>query len=416
MGRKRVSVRLGGLGSVGLVAASLFLLPGPVTLAAAGMPYTLEEFKAAFLTNDDVLDVIGRTITLIPITADADLCRTMPAGGYSCAREWPIPPFTYGRPHSLIVRTFPDPAAAAAAFSAERAAAMAVPPMQSVITDTASDLSVQSAVDDLHYVVTSWRLDRNHLIEASCAARTSPGPPVRDVNTCSQILVNAQTPRLSNFVAPKIELPGPPTGVLSNIRGSNATVTWLAPESDGGGAITQFTATADKDGLTCSAAPSSLLIHTCTAQGAKAGVTYRFTVAATNSAGIGPASAPSTPSRFTTKPSAPRSAHAATSGTTSTIRWKRPAESGGLRIVRYEVTSSPGSLTCTTQGTSCSIDGLSYATKYRFAVRAINGRGASPAGVTPTITTALPPPPPPAPTPTPVAPPQPTPKPSQSLS
>jgi hypothetical protein len=409
-----VADRLARWGLAAVVAVSGCFASSPA-IASTGMPYSLDEFRAAFLTNAEVSTLIGNTITLIPTSSQATPCVPMPAGGYSCALEWPIPDYGYARPHSLIARTFPDPATAAMAFSGERSAAMAQPPMLSVVLDQPGDLSVQSRVDDLHFLVTSWRLSGNNVVEASCVTRTNPGSRVPDVNNCTQILVNAQTPRLAGFVSPKIEVPGPASGVLSSIKGTTATVTWLAPDSDGGGPITSYTATADNDGLTCSAPPSSSLVQSCSTDGAKTGVTYTFTVTATNSAGAGPASRPSAPSKFTAKPSAPRTPRARVSGLTATVSWKRPAESGGLRVVRYEVTSTPGSLRCTSQGTSCSIFGLSYATKYRFAVRAINGRGAGPVSNSPVVSTPQPPPPPPPP-PVPVPPVAPSPKPSQSLS
>lgn len=84
----------------------------------------------------------------------------------------------------------------------------------------------------------------------------------------------------------------------SSGRGS-ATVTWAAPLSDGGAAITGYTVTAAdltnpaNDGKTFR--PSPATATTCAITGLTVGDSYTFTVTAANAAGTGPASNPSNP-------------------------------------------------------------------------------------------------------------------------
>ncbi|HUR56486.1 MAG TPA: tail fiber protein, partial [Opitutaceae bacterium] len=83
-------------------------------------------------------------------------------------------------------------------------------------------------------------------------------------------------------------VPGAPTIGVATAGDTQATVTFAAPASSGGAAITGYTATANPGGATGTGASSPL-----TVTGLTNGVTYTFTVTATNSAGSGAASAAS---------------------------------------------------------------------------------------------------------------------------
>jgi hypothetical protein len=82
--------------------------------------------------------------------------------------------------------------------------------------------------------------------------------------------------------------PGAPVGAAATAGTGLATVTFDAPASNGGATITSYTVTASPCGATASGGDNPITIG-----GLSPGTSYTFTVTASNSAGTGPASAPS---------------------------------------------------------------------------------------------------------------------------
>ncbi|WP_081737148.1 Ig-like domain-containing protein [Shewanella sp. 38A_GOM-205m] len=149
-------------------------------------------------------------------------------------------------------------------------------------------------------------------------------------------------------------VPGAPTSVNAVASDASATVSFSAPASTGGAAISSYTVTSTPGGLTASGAGSPL-----TVSGLSNGTDYSFTVSASNTAGTGPASSPSN----TVTPKANQSISfnnpgAQSFGTTPTLT---ATASSGLAPVFSS--NSTGVCTITTTGTlsfvsagSCSIN------------------------------------------------------------
>ncbi len=83
-------------------------------------------------------------------------------------------------------------------------------------------------------------------------------------------------------------VPGAPTAVTAMAGNTEVSVSFTAPASNGGSAITSYTVTSNPGGLTGTGAASPI-----TVSGLTNGTAYTFTVTATNSAGTGTASAAS---------------------------------------------------------------------------------------------------------------------------
>jgi len=179
-------------------------------------------------------------------------------------------------------------------------------------------------------------------------------------------------------------VPGAPTNVVATAADAAATVTFSAPVSDGGSAITGYTITpspacASCTGLTTASAST-------TVSGLTNGTAYTFTVAATNLTGTGPASTPSnsvTPSPSTgtpNPPGAPTNVSATVDVSTVALSFSAPASDGGSPITGYTITPSPPCASCTgltTAGTSTQVNGLTVGTAYSFTVSAANVVGPS---------------------------------------
>jgi uncharacterized delta-60 repeat protein len=74
-------------------------------------------------------------------------------------------------------------------------------------------------------------------------------------------------------------------------------------------------------------------------------------------------------------PGAPTAVRVTLLGTTATVSWTAPADTGGGPITGYTVTADPGDVSCATTSTTCALVGLGPGTEYVITVTAANSSG-----------------------------------------
>jgi hypothetical protein len=179
------------------------------------------------------------------------------------------------------------------------------------------------------------------------------------------------------------EVPGAPTAATVESGNGTATVSWQAPDSDGGATIVSYSAKASPGIRGCTTAGET----SCVITGLSPATSYTVTVTATNSAGTGPASAPS--SAFWPDVSIPMATSPAVtprtgvvlSGTSIPLRvsWSG-ADTGGSGVIGYELgRSTNGGTTWTVVSgsvvtTAFDLTAPSTGT-VRFRVRAVDRAG-----------------------------------------
>lgn len=184
-------------------------------------------------------------------------------------------------------------------------------------------------------------------------------------------------------VAP-VTAPGAPGGLAATAGDARVSLSWTAPASDGGAAITGYrvykgTSATFSDG----AAAASVTGTATTVTGLTNGTTYYFRVAAVNKAGESEPSgtASATPAAAVTGPGAPAGLTATPGNGRVSLSWTAPASSGGAAISGYVIYqgTSPGTgsprAAGPVKGTSYTVTGLTNGTRYYFKVAAVNKAG-----------------------------------------
>jgi hypothetical protein len=199
----------------------------------------------------------------------------------------------------------------------------------------------------------------------------------------------------SNVVIPAAPavgaVPGAPTGVSAVAGNGSASVSWIAPASNGGPPVQGYAVHALNNGaFTSITAIVSGLQASATVNGLANGATYTFDVQAVNSSGIGPLSAPSnavTPGAQAPStgavPGVPANVVATAGVNSATVSWTAPTNTGSSSITTYTVVVLAGgfpngtSITVVAPATQTVVSGLAAGVSYSFMVHAINAAGDS---------------------------------------
>ena len=196
---------------------------------------------------------------------------------------------------------------------------------------------------------------------------------VNDANLHSVVSAEA-----SATPAAPVTAPGAPRGLTAAAGDAQVSLSWQAPGSNGGAAITGYRVYQG----TSKNPVASVTGTGTTVKNLANGTAYSFKVTAVNKAGEGPASgaASATPTAKVTKPGLPNGLTASPGNGKVTLSWKAPGSDGGTGISGYEIYrgTSPGGESGTpvnaslVAGTSFTVAGLTNGTRYYFTVAAVN--------------------------------------------
>ena len=170
--------------------------------------------------------------------------------------------------------------------------------------------------------------------------------------------------------------PDAPTSVIVTPGDSQLIISWGAPVSNGGDAITAYTATAT-DGSSSSTCGWTTGTLTCTISSLTNGTSYAVTIVATNSIGDSDNSETvnGTPNVV---PGTPTLSSVVPGNQSLTVTWTAPSNDG-TGITGYTATAADGlsTLTCTSVLLTCTITGLVNGTEYSVSLVASNAAGPS---------------------------------------
>ena len=196
-------------------------------------------------------------------------------------------------------------------------------------------------------------------------------------------------------------VPGAPTGLTATASGTTAiNLSWSAPGSTGGSAITGYKIEVSPDGTsgwTDQVADTSSTTTTYAHTGLAPGDTRHYRVSAINTNGSGTASNVDSATTGTSVPGAPTGLTATASGTTAiNLSWSAPASTGGSAITGYKIEVSPNGTSGWTDqvadtnstATTYAHTGLAAGDTRHYRVSAINTNGAGTASNVDSATTA----------------------------
>ena len=177
--------------------------------------------------------------------------------------------------------------------------------------------------------------------------------------------------------------PYAPSNVVGVRGDGQVQLSWAAPQSDGGSAVTDYIIQYSTDGSSWQSFSHAALISTSvTVTGLANGTGYQFRVARVNDLGMSVYSANSPAVTPATVPSSPTNVVGVHGNSQVALSWTAPSDDGGLSIRDYTIQYSSDSgaswqtfTDALSAATSTTVTGLINGTGYLFRVASVNDLG-----------------------------------------
>jgi fibronectin type 3 domain-containing protein len=195
-----------------------------------------------------------------------------------------------------------------------------------------------------------------------------------------------QSGEVSATPQPAVTVPSAPQSLAATGGNGAVQLSWTAPASTGGAAVTGYNVYRGTSAGGEAATPVATNVTTTSFidNPLTNGTTYYYTVKAVNSAGVSPASNEASATPRATVPSAPLGTTASAGNASVTVSWSAPATNGGSPVTGYNVYrgTSPGGesgppVASNVTTTSFTDTGLANGTTYYYKVAAVNAVGTS---------------------------------------
>src|SRR5664280_1283650 len=242
---------------------------------------------------------------------------------------------------------------------------------QATVTFTAPASNGGSAITGYTVTSTPGSITKTGTVSPIIVTGLTNGTAYTFTVIATNATSNSLPSAASNSVTPST-VPGAPTIGTTTAGNAQATVTFTAPASNGGSAITGYTVTYTPGNITKTGTTSPV-----TVTGLTNGIAYTFTVFATNAIGNSPASAASNSVTPSSVPGAPTIGTAIAGNAQATVAFTAPASNGGSAITGYTVTYTPGNITKTGNTRPVTVTELTNGIAYTFTVIAANANGPS---------------------------------------
>lgn len=198
-----------------------------------------------------------------------------------------------------------------------------------------------------------------------------------------------EAPANNQVIVPGIERAGAPSDLVVTPENAQVSLTWKAPEDDGGARISGYTVWTYEAGKAAKPQAVKGTGTSATVTGLTNGTAYTFAVAATTSLGDGPQTALSEPVKPRTIPGVIRNGKSVAGDRQATITWSAP-EDTGMPIVSYtvrmEISDDDSHVaTQTVTDTQATFTGLTNGVAYNVLIFANNSVTAGPEGRAPSF-------------------------------